>query len=58
MVLYIVKGISNRNGEDHRTTNKFVIASCNNLTEDDLIKELNTYYEYELKKYRRGKGIQ
>lgn len=30
-------------------TNKFVIASCNELTEEDLIKELNTYYQYELK---------
>jgi hypothetical protein len=30
-------------------TDKFIIASCDELTEDDLIKELNTYYQYELK---------
>ena len=45
MVLYIVKGTT----DNRRMTDKFVIASCNDLTEDDLIKELNTYYQYELK---------
>ena len=45
MVLYIVKGTT----DNRRMTDKFIIASCNELTEEDLIKELNTYYQYELK---------
>ena len=45
MVLYIVKGTT----DSRRMTDKFIIASCDELTEDDLIKELNTYYQYELK---------
>jgi len=45
MVLYIVKGTT----DNRRMTDKFIIASCDELTEDDLIKELNTYYQYELK---------
>ena len=45
MVIYILKGTT----DSRRMTDKFVIASCNKLTEEDLIKELNTYYQYELK---------
>lgn len=46
MVLYIA------NGRDQagKLTDKFIIASCNELTNGDILNELNEYYRYTLRK--------
>lgn len=52
MVLYIAFG----QDQNERLTNDFIIASCNELTDEDIVNELNAYYEYSIKAIKRAKS--
>ena len=52
MVLYIAFG----QDQNERLTDNFIIASCNELTNEDIVNELNAYYEYSIKVIKKAKS--
>ena len=52
MVLYIAFG----QDQNERLTDNFIVASYNELTDEDIVNELNAYYEYSIKVIKKAKS--